>query len=403
MNRARNIVIALVALGLVVAGALAWLNWNSTPRLITGDIWTYGLSPAATSGLWTLSEETVFDGHQLAAVEAATDTVEIPGLLYLYSASYVAEATNPSYADLGVRLLHFETSEDAAAALAAETLGEGWGGVESAVAGADESRIWRYTDPDAAIRQGLWRADFRVLNVIGSVSLLASEVAAPDPSLVIGYAGQIAEALRSRPTPAVLQAASLFQAGPTDVRPYLLGSRQLAELDAQYGDRWMINTGQLPSFTTNAQFSVDAQPVLDRLGRQVGYQSYWVKGITQEEELRAVGVLLFQQVSVYKDIEGATSGLNAMVGLSTGSELTPGPSVGDAARKWVIITQPGQNPDGQSVVVEINFRVGRYVASVQVTSRPVESESAAITLSGPTDTLAEALARQLAENLSSAP
>ena len=405
MSRSRNIVIALVALGLVIAGGLAWVNLNARPALITGDVWDYRLRPADLGADWSLSNQTVLDIGQLNNTTVTTETVDVPGLKSLYTASYTGAPGQTKVAELGVRVLLFETTETASTALAAETFEDGWSRDETvgAVTSADESHVWRFTDPDPDIAQGLWRVDFRVLNAIGSVSILGTAEGVPDASGAMAYAETIATSMRNDATPRVLKSTNFFQASPPDVRPYLLSAAQLAEVDQQFGDRWVINTLQLPSFTTNAEFSTEARPTLEKLGRLLGYQSYWVKGITQDEEAQAVGVLLFQQVSVYATVEGATSGLASMVGISKGSEIQPAPDVGDAARKWVIVTAPGQNPNGQSAVVEINFRVGRYVASVQLTSRPGADQAAAMALSGPADILAENLARQLADNLAKAP
>lgn len=402
MTRTRTIVIALIALGVVIAGALAWNNLTTPTRTITGDVWDYRLLPADAGEAWTLSDQTVLDVSQLQSSEVATATVNVPGLRSLYTGSYVAGSDNPDLNDLGVRVLLFDTTDNASTALQGESLGEGWAILEGSVPGADESRVWRYTDPDPAFVQSVVRVDFRVLNAIGSVSMLGTALGVPDATQAIAYASKIAATMREKPTPVELQSTGLLATTP-DPRSYLLSPAQLAEVDAQLGDRWLINTTQLPSFTTNSDFPEPAKALLDRAGRLLGYQSYWVKGISRDEEARTIGVLLFQQVSVYQNAEGAATGLSAMAGLSAANEIKPGPAIGDAARKWALITEPGQNPDGQSSVIELNFRVGRYVASVQVTSRAVGNREAAVTLSGPNDALAEALARRLAENLTQAP
>ncbi len=403
MSRSRIIVVALVALGLLIAGGLAWTNYTAQPSLITGDAWDYRLHPTDVGESWSLSDQVVMDVAQLSATDVATSTLNVPGLMELYTESFSAAADRPEITELGVRVLRFATIDDADTALNAETLGEGWAKIGGTVPAADVAQVWGYTDPDPTLQQGVYRVDFRVLNVIGSVSILGSADGVPDPAQAIAYAGKMVERMRSQATPPELKSTGFFQAAPPDLRPLLLNPAQLAEIDTQFGDRWLINTNQLPSFTSNNEFSAAALPVLEKAGRLLGYQSYWVKGITQVEEAQTTGVLLFQQVSVYNSTAGATTGLNAMAGLSANSEITPGPAIGDAGRKWVIVTQPGVNPNGQSAVVEINFRVGRYVASIQITSRPVANESAAIAVSGPTDALAEALAHKLAENLGQAP
>lgn len=404
MTRSRTIVIALVALGVVIAGALAWTNYNQPSRdLIIGDVWNYRLLPEDAGADWTLSEQTVLDVSQLKSTEVATATVDVPGLKSLYTGSFVAGADNPDLNDLGVRVLLFDAAVNASAALQGETLGDGWSLIEGTVAGAEESRVWKYTDPDPTYAQSVVRVDFRVLNVIGSVSMLGTARGVPDATQALAYSATMADRMHTRAVPAALQTSGVLAAAPPDPRPYLLTPAQLAEVDTRLGDRWLINTAQLPSFTLNSDFPEAARAVLDKAGRVLGYQSYWVKGVTRDEEARTIGVLLFQQVSVYKDAEGAATGLAAMLGLSPENEIQPGPAIGDTARKWLRITDPGQNPDGQSSVIEINFRVGRYVASVQVTARPVGTRDAAIQLSGPNDALAEALATRLAENLAKAP
>ncbi len=403
MSRSRTIVIALVVLGLLIAGGLALANALPKSDRLTGDVWDYRLRPTDVGADWSLLDQTTLDVTQLTATDVTTATLNVPGLHSLYTASYTAAADNPDLTEMGVRVLLFDTAENAQTALSAENLGEGWSLQTGSVQGVDATQIWRYTDPDPTLQQGLFRVDFRVRNAIGSVSILGSAAGVPDAARALGYASAMAETMNANATPPELVSPGLFQAAPPDVRPLLLSPAQLAEADRQFGDRWLINTTQLPSFTTNADFSAAARPVLDQAGRLIGYQSYWVKGITQEEETQTAGVLLFQQVSAYSTDQGAATGLAAMAGLSSTSEIKPGPTIGDSARKWAAITPPGQNPNGQSAVIEINFRVGRYVGSVQVTSRPVASESAAIAVSGPTDAVAEALARQLAENLAQAP
>ena len=118
MTRSRTIVIALVALGVLIAGALAWTNSNQPSRdLIIGDVWNYRLLPEDAGADWTLSEQTVLDVSQLTSTEVATATVDVPGLKSLYTGSYVAGADNPDLNDLGVRVLLFDSAANASAAL----------------------------------------------------------------------------------------------------------------------------------------------------------------------------------------------------------------------------------------------------------------------------------------------
>lgn len=404
MTRSRTIVIALVALGLLIAGAFAWTNYNQPTRdLIIGDVWNYRLLPEDAGPEWTLSEQSVLDAWQLKSTQAATETVDVPGLQSIYTESFVAGADNSDLNDLGVRVLLFDNAANASTALKGETLGDGWSLIDGSVAGAEESRVWKYTDPDPSYAQNVVRVDFRVFNVIGSVSMLGTAKGVPDATQALSYSATMADRMRTHAVPPALQSSGFLAAAPTDPRPYLLGPAQLAEVDDKLGDRWVINTTQLPSFTLNSDYPADARAVLDKAGRVLGYQSYWVKGVTRDEEARTIGVLLFQQISVYKDAQGAATGLASMIGLSQDTEIKPGPAIGDSARKWLGITDPGKNPDGQSSVVEINFRVGRYVGSMQVTARPVGTRDAAVELASLNSTLTEALAKKLAENLAKAP
>jgi hypothetical protein len=155
----------------------------------------------------------------------------------------------------------------------------------------------------------------------------------------------------------------------------LLTQEQVAQGDLYFGNRWVVATGQLPIWTPTTIMSAQAQKALSPLGRVTGYQIYYYKSLSQDEAKQSFPVLLFQQVTAYKQAATAQKGLDLMMGISQLPEATDPPQIGDGkAHAWRGELSSTQS-DGTKIIVavsEIDFRVGNYVASVNLESRPLD-------------------------------
>jgi hypothetical protein len=98
-----------------------------------------------------------------------------------------------------------------------------------------------------------------------------------------------------------------------------------------------------------------------------------VKVLGDEERPNSIPAGLFQQVTAYGQADAATEALGYMVGIEQLQEQTPAPEVGDQARAWGGLLETTQ-ADGSRLTItvhEIDFRVGRYVGSIRLQSRPL--------------------------------
>jgi hypothetical protein len=142
------------------------------------------------------------------------------------------------------------------------------------------------------------------------------------------------------------------------------------------GNRWSVATQQLPGWTPTNIMSAEAQKALAPLGRVTGYQMFFFKALNQNEMKGAGPVLLFQQVTAYRQPADAQKGLDLMVGIPQLDEFPNPPQIGDGkTHAWKGEVSSTQS-DGTNVYValsEIDFRVGSYVASVKLQSRPLGS------------------------------
>jgi hypothetical protein len=193
----------------------------------------------------------------------------------------------------------------------------------------------------------------------------------------------------------------LEAAGAPDLRGLLLTQAQLAEIDQAFGERWGLSDEYLAAWTDNADFSPEARSVLDRLGRIAGYQMYLVKPVAADEQGLVSSAALFQQVSAYRRAESTPDGLRAMIGLEGAQEAPDPPPVGEGARAWSGLLKT-RDSDETLAVSEISFRVGRYVATVQLQSPPLDEGPAQQAMRQTNLALAIRFAEALAENLRAA-
>ena len=402
--------------------AVIYRGQASAPSaVLSGDAWDYALQPADAPAGWTLAESGIITAHDQAqdALEASTAlTASIPvtpsasvqNMTHLYYARYQPPDTS-GYADFTYQVILYPKVADAQAALAGENPGAEW---ESAPAPAlgDGAHLWHFlSDPSA--NENIYRLDFRYLNGIGSLTLMGTTKAVPNADETLGYAQKILAAMKAGATPTDLK--RLLSAGLPDLRRLLLTQDQLTQADSYLGGRWQLASEQLPGWTPTSSMSAGAQQALAPLGRVTGYQMFLFKSVTGAEYHGTIPLLLFQQVTAYTRADNAQKALDMMKGVEQLPETPGAPQIGDGqVHAWGGELSTGQGADkGTVAVAELDFRVGNYVASVKLQSRPLDAgelSSASIGTGkatvgkGLTETtqLTEALSKLLAENIKSA-
>lgn len=360
--------LAVVAL-ITIAAAAVWLL-PPAASLVEGDAWDYGLTMEELPDGWTFDAHSVQLPHNLAVAQTqGDDRALLNNVRQIYSARYLPPPTS-GYAELTLEVLIYNAVAEAQAALQAESPGENWGRAGGPTVG-EQSVIWRYLDPTAPATQNLYRVDFRHLNAIGSVTLFGEAQTVPNADEVVGYARRVLARMQATPVPPALQRLQSRQI--PDPRPLLLMS-ELPRLDPDWGDRWEVNARYLGSWTDNEDFEPEGRAVLERLGRLTGYQLYLLKPLSEEEQAQTPGAAyaVFQQISVYGSAENAPRGLDSMAGLPTATESTEPPPVGDRARLWSTLLRRSGTPD-TIALTEINFVVGRFVATMQVQTTKLPS------------------------------
>lgn len=364
------------------------------PTRVSGDAWEYALLKEDVPEGWTIEGQSLQTAYDLSVSQPVTVTEALKDVQQLYSQRYVPPPSS-EYAELDVDILLYNSAEEAQASLKADSLNEEWELVSAPTVG-DESRVWRYKNTPETPNQGLYRADFRYFNAIGSITLFGSSNAVPNPDEALAYAQKVLEKMKAGALPASL--ARLQSANRPDVRTLLLSQTQLKTLDPVLGERWQISAQQLGGWTENADFGEQAASVLNRLGRLTGYQLYMAKALSNEERAKSAGYILFQQISVYPDAESANKGLQAMVGVQNVQEIVATTPVGDQTRWWHT-ELVNKNSQETIALTEINFRVGHYVATVQLqsSSRPENTDMTAVMIEN--EQVATELALQLARNL----
>jgi hypothetical protein len=357
-------------------------RWAGTvPTALTGDAWDYAVLLSEVPAGWTLSQHDITTPYDLAQAKASapvtatisvTDTAALQNMTQMYSARYAPPDTSP-YADFTCQVILYQAEADARAALAAENPGPEW---ETAPAPAmgDEARLWHFKNPDPSVSENIYRVDFRYFNGIGSATLMGTAAVVPDAKEVLGYADKMLLKMKKAATPADL--SSLQSAGLRDLRPYLLTQAQVAQADPYLGNRWVWATEELPTWTPTNIMSAGAQKALAPLGRVTGYQMYFYKSLTQSELQGAMPVLLFQQVTAYRQAANAQKGLDLMQGITQLEEFASPPQIGDGKThgwKGELSTTLGDGTKATVAVSELDFRVGNYVASIKLQSRPLSA------------------------------
>jgi hypothetical protein len=179
--------------------------------------------------------------------------------------------------------------------------------------------------------------------------------------------------MQANPVPPALQQLQSRQL--PDPRPLLLMS-ELPRLDPNFGDRWEVNPQYLGTWTENEDFDAEGRAALQRLGRLTGYQLHLLKPLSAEEQARnpEAAYAVFQQVSVYGSAENAPRGLAAMIGLQGAIEAPQPPAIGDRARLWSTLLRR-RDTNATIAITEINFVVGRYVATLQVQTAALPADA----------------------------
>jgi hypothetical protein len=364
--------IGLAILALIAIGVAAFSLLRPPVTLIEGDAWAYGLTADELPAGWTFDEHGVQLPHNLLGAQAqGSNSAQFNNIRQIYSARYLPPE-NSNYADFTLEVLIYNIVADAQAALTAEAPGENWERTEGPAIG-DQSVIWRYNDPTTVADQNLYRVDFRYLNAIGSVTLFGTTQAVPNAEEALNYARRVFAKMQANPVPPALQQLQSRQL--PDPRPLLLMS-ELPRLDPNFGDRWEVNPQYLGTWTENEDFDAEGRAALQRLGRLTGYQLHLLKPLSAEEQARnpEAAYAVFQQVSVYGSAENAPRGLAAMIGLQGAIEAPQPPAIGDRARLWSTLLRR-RDTNATIAITEINFVVGRYVATLQVQTAALPADA----------------------------
>jgi hypothetical protein len=368
-------VLALIGAVLVAAVGTGIYFALPHPTQLTGDAWDYTILPAEAPEGWTLTAQGVITPHDVAqeTLERSlpvTASVSLQNMAQLYYAKYTPPHLS-EYLDFTIQIITYKTDADAAAALAAGGPGAEWEKVGAATIG-DESRIWHFINQDPTISQNVYRVDFRFLNGIASVTMIGTAEALPNAGQPMGYARKILEKMRYKATPGEMR--KLREARLPDLRQVLLTQDEIAKLDENLGGRWQVDSRLIPQWTPTDQLSSSAaRELLTQLGRASGYQMFLVKALSDEESKTNISEGLFQQVSGYQQADGAQAALAAMIGLEQGEESPAPPEIGDKTRAWTALLTNTQS-DGTQITVavaELDFQVGRFVASIRLQSRPL--------------------------------
>jgi hypothetical protein len=365
--------------GLLLVAGLALGVYLATPRptQLTGDAWDYTILANEVPDGWRLVSHSIITAHDVAQESLETSvpitaSASLANLHSLYYADYRPQASS-EYFDFTIQTLLYVSAADAASAMAREDPGPEWESVSGPSLG-EESRIWHFINPEPDLDQNIYRVDFRYLNGIGSLTMMGTAKALPDFEEPVRYARKMLDKMRAAATPQALR--QLERARLPDLRQLLLSQDQLAQLDPYLGGRWQLDSRSIPQWTPNESFAgEEARALLRRLGRVTGYQVYLVKALSSDERDRSFPASLFQQVSAYSQPEGAHTGLSAMAGVEQLAEVRSAlVDVGDEVRLWTGLL-PTARDDGTEVTVavhEIDFRVGPYVGSIRLQTRPLD-------------------------------
>ncbi len=399
MSRKTLLFVIVGALAVIAAGLSLYIL-RPRPTHLTGDAWDYTLLPNEVADGWKLRSQGIITPHDLTQESLETNTnltqsVSLLNMTQLYYAAYQPPEQS-LYFDLTLQVILYAAEAEAAAAFAPENPGVEWEPVAVAQVG-DEGRAWRYLNPDPTLNQNIYRIDFRFLNGIASVTMLGATEALPNLDEPLAYARLIHQKMLTHPTPGELQ--RLERAHRPDLRAALLTQTQLVQVDDYLGGRWQMDSRLLPGWTATAAFNPESQSTLQRLGRVTGYQMFLVKALSQAEQTHNFPAGLFQQVTLYGQADAAGEALGYMVGLEQFPEREPSSKVGDEARAWSGLLESTTNAGVKITVAvtEIDFRVGTYIGSIRLQTRPLTPAELADGQAS-NEQLALTLAQRLAAN-----
>ena len=379
MKRTVWILIAAMLVFSVAIGVYVALP-KPAPDHLDGDAWDYTLLPDEVPADWSLSTHGIITAHDVAQDKLPTSnpitlSASLDNLRELYYARYRPPELS-HYFDFSLQVLVYQSEANAVAALARENPGAEWETVSTNVGVGDESRVWHFINPadDPTLSQNIYRVDFRYLNGIGSVTLMGTADVVPDFDEPVDYAKHIWNKMRAGATPKDLK--DLSAARLPDLRTLLVSQNQLAGLDTYLGERWRVDSRSIPQWIPNEAFpDPKTREALKQLGRVTGYQGFYVKPLTHEENRANLAESLFQQVTAYKREDSAHTALGIMAGLEQVAEISSPVVVGDETRVWSGLLN-STDADGTTVAVavhEVDFRVGQYVASVRLQTRSLAS------------------------------
>ena len=365
MNRPILIVVAaLIVIGLV--GGMAY--YVNRPTSISGDPWDYNLVIADLPAGWELGNdkiETAFDIER-------EKKVELSGLESVHSVEF-RQPTTVNFFNLTAQVLKYNSAETAHAAFTNETTSAEWETNPTTRALGDETTVWHLKAVADAPEQASYRVDFRYFNCVVAVVVTGTIDEIKDATQALNYANKILEKMQKGATPESLR---LLGDRP-DLRGRLLTQADLAQVDEQFGERWLYNSRLTPGWTPNSAF--DNPAGMAQLGRIMGYQAWLIKPLSTEELKPETTITLFQQVTVFQSPEQAQATLEKMVGLESGDWATR-PSVGEAAKGWTQVFEANRATAGQEAVAttEISFRVGVYTGSIRVQSSKVKASDVSL-------------------------
>jgi hypothetical protein len=385
----RIVLIAVIAIGLLAAAAaLVW--YTQRPTVLEGDPWDYNLTQADLPDGWRLYDtqvETVYDVTQATQAQPK-------GLLGIHSAAF-SNAVAVDVFEITSQVILYDTPQSARAALAEEVLNAEWEREQAPRVIGEETVVWRLKFMEDAPDQAVYRVDARYLNGIISVTLTGTVQNMPDSDQALAYADKMRVKMQRAARPAALQA--LKNANRPDLRGLLLTQAEIAQLDSNFGDRWVYNSLLPLGWTPNSEF---ANPEgMAQLGRVMGYQVWLVKPLAEDELEPDSSTALFQQVTAYRSPEQAEVTLGKMIGLESGA-WEGSPEVGESAKGWTQVYEAAGTSAGSGAVAatEISFRVGSYIGSIRTQTSPVtESEAPSTRLAN--EQLANQFAVALAEKL----
>ena len=378
MNRRTWSLILIGTLAVAAVGVGIYFAFPH-PTHLSGDPWDYTILPVEMPKDWTLVKHGVVTPHDVAQQNIETDapltdSVSLKNFVQLYYAKYEPPPLS-HYLDFTLQIILYQSEADAQAALTEGAPSEaGWESLTAPTVG-DETKAWRFLTDDPTISQNIYRVDFRFLNGVGSVTMIGTRDALPNIDEPVSYARKIQNKMLTKATPKEIQ--RLRALVMPDLRNVLLSQDDLAKLDDYLGGRWQIDARLVPQWTPTDKIQGEQeQKVLQQLGRVSGYQMFLVKALAAAEKEKNAPAGLFQQVTVYQRPDAAAQALKLMIGLEKVQELPPPTEIGDQTRAWGgVLTTNDTDPPITVAVNEFDIKVGRYIGSIRLQSRPLaESE-----------------------------